>query len=545
MPAIITDQYRILNAETFIDSFVGIGTTGNNNYYTFLAHPNPKNVGVKNYGFADWGSPVPNPVDSFSQESFYYDSMLFLKKVTSDDVRRVIPRLNWQTGTIYDMYRNNYSGKNDYIDENLTPQTKSTSLYSSNYYVVTSEFRVYLCINNGSDPDNPNGKKSIAEPTHTNTAPQDAGDGSDGYKWKYLYSISPSDIVKFVTEKYVPLPKKWGDTTNENIKNAAVDGEIQTVIIKNGGTGISVGTTDSGTVSQIPISGDGTGGSATVDIQGGTVQSISIVGGSNYTYGHVRFITGDYTDGAGNNVVLGVPASSVDQPKFEVVIPPKGGHGADIYRELGGFRVMLYSKFDNNVDDSPDYAVGVDFSRVGIVKNPLEKNGTTLLNSTTATNLKALALTSNGVAGVTTTSAVTYSVDSLIKQTISTAGIGSTAVGYVASWNPDTGILKYYQPVGFSTLSAYSYKQLDFVGTSTAPIVNAGTSGNLKIDSSFNNDSIQIASGTKISLGQTFVSGKANADVKKYSGEIIYIDNRSPVTRSSSQKEEVKIVIEF
>ena len=78
-----------------------------------------------------------------------------------------------------------------------------------------------------------------------------------------------------------------------------------------------------------------------------------------------------------------------------------------------------------------------------------------------------------------------------------------------------------------------------------APIVNAGSSGNLKIDSSFNNDSIQIASVTKIALGQTFVSGKADADVKKYSGDIIYIDNKSPVTGSSSQKEEVKIVIEF
>ena len=80
MPAIITDQYRILNAETFVDSFVGIGTTGNNNYYTFLGHPNPKNIDVKNYGTSDWGNPVPNPVDAFDQENFYYDSMLFLKK---------------------------------------------------------------------------------------------------------------------------------------------------------------------------------------------------------------------------------------------------------------------------------------------------------------------------------------------------------------------------------------------------------------------------------------------------------------------------------
>ena len=59
MPAIITDQYRILNAETFIDSFVGIGTTGKNNYYTFLGHPisYPTNLDVKNYGASDWGNP--------------------------------------------------------------------------------------------------------------------------------------------------------------------------------------------------------------------------------------------------------------------------------------------------------------------------------------------------------------------------------------------------------------------------------------------------------------------------------------------------------
>ena len=540
MPAIITDQYRILNAETFVDSFVGIGTTGNNNYYTFLAHPKPENTQVKNYGFADWGSPVPAPVDSFSQENFYHDSMLFLKKVTSDDVRRIIPRINWQTGSIYDMYRNNYSGKNDYIDENLTPQTNSTSLYASNYYVVTSEFRVYLCINNGANPDNKLGQKSTTEPTHTNTAPQPSG-GTDGYVWKYLYSISPSDIVKFVTEKYVPLPKKWGDATNENIKNAAVDGKIETIVVKNSGTGISVGGTDGGTVSQIPISGDGNGGSATVVISQGAVQSVSVVGGSNYTYANLRFITGTYVGDDGNNIILGVPESTVNQPQFEVVIPPKGGHGADIYRELGGYRVMLYSKYDNNVTDSPDYVVGNDFSRVGIIKNPLEKNGSTLLNSTTATSLGALALTSNGAAGVSTTSAVTYSANALITQNI---GVGSTAVAYVASWNPDTGILKYYQPVGFSTMAAYSYKQLDFVGTSTAPITG-GTGGDLVINSSFNDDSISIASGKNIALSQTFVSGKADPDIKKYSGDIIYVDNRAPISRSSSQKEEVKIVIEF
>ena len=529
MPAIITDQYRILNAETFIDSFVGIGTTGNNNYYSFLGHPNPKNINVPNYGNSNWGSPVPNPVDAFDQENYYYDSMLFLKKVTSNDIRRVVPRLDWQTGTVYEMYRNNYSSTN------LTPQSKSTTLYGSSYFVINSEFNVYLCINNGSNADNPDGQKSLFEPTHTNVVPQQAGNGSDGYLWKYLYTISPSDIVKFVTTTYIPLPKEWGDTTTKTIKDAAVDGRIETVVLKNGGSGYSIITngvvSSTGTISNIPISGDGTGGSVSITINSGVVESITgVIGGSGYTYAAVTFVAGTF---GGKTLVPGVDA------EFEVVIPPKGGHGADIYRELGGFRVMLYAKFDNNIDDAPDYVLGNDFSRVGLVKNPLQFGGTDLLNNTTATNLSALKLKPDAGSGFST-SQISYTANALITQTV---GVGSTAVGYVASWNPDTGILKYYQPVGFSTLPDYSYKKLDFVGLGTA--ITGGSPENLIVDTSFNNQSSTVVGGKNVSLGQTFNLGKASPDVKKYSGEIIYIDNRAPVTRTSSQKEEVKIVIEF
>ena len=51
---------------------------------------------------------------------------------------------------------------------------------------------------------------------------------------------------------------------------------------------------------------------------------------------------------------------------------------------------MLYSKYDNNVN-VPDYVVGNDFSRVGLIKNPLQFGGTDLLNNTTTTNLSALS----------------------------------------------------------------------------------------------------------------------------------------------------------
>ena len=47
--------------------------------------------------------------------------------------------------------------------------------------------------------------------------------------------------------------------------------------------------------------------------------------------------------------------------------------------------------------------------------------------------------------GVTT--ATTYAADSVIKQTV---GVGST-IGFVASWDKTTGVLKYYQPTGLAS----------------------------------------------------------------------------------------------
>ena len=47
---------------------------------------------------------------------------------------------------------------------------------------------------------------SINEPTHTTSTPQSAGDGSDKYIWKYLYSISPNDVIKFDSTDYMPVP---------------------------------------------------------------------------------------------------------------------------------------------------------------------------------------------------------------------------------------------------------------------------------------------------------------------------------------------------
>ena len=543
MPAIITDQYRILNAETFVDSFVGIGTTGKNNYYTFLGHPDPTNLTDQiGYGDASWRVEPPKPIDNFDQDNRYYDSMLFLKQITSSDVRRVIPRINWQSGTIYEMYRNNYSATN------RTSQTSNSSLYGSNYYIVTSEFKVYLCINNGSSPTTPNGTTSKVEPTHTSTTvpEQDTTGNTDDYQWKYLYTIAPADIVKFVTSSYIPLPEKWGDVTNATIKDASVEGKLESIIIKRAGTAEVAGGTSGEKTITVPIIGDGSDGKAIVTVNEGVVTRVKLAdtNSKNYTYATVRFDSGSPLDG--QTLTVG---SGADEPQFEVVIPPKGGHGADIYRELGGFRVMVYSKFDNNINDKADYIVGNDFSRVGIVKDPLEFGGTSVLNKRTATSLGALKLKVPSGSS-TVLSNVVYPKNTKITQysNDSTIGIG-TAIGYVASWDSNTGVLRYYQPVGFSTQSVYGYELRNFVGVVTAitgatHIIPGQSVDNLEVDTTFSAESITVGQRSE-SLGHAFVNGVANSEVKKFSGEIIYIDNRAPVTRTAAQKEEVKIVIEF
>jgi hypothetical protein len=439
--------------------------------------------------------------------------MLFLNKIGINDFARIVPRVNWTSGIIYDMYRN------DYDITNAAPQTSSKTLYDSRFYVVNSEFKVYICINNGTSPDFPKGQPSQNEPTFVSTVPQKAGNGSDGYLWKYLYTISPADIVKFTTEKYMPLPSNWGDGNTASIKNAAVRGRVETVVIKNRGSGHTSGTYS------VDILGDGSGGKVSVVVVDQQVSSVEVTAsGKDYTRGVVNFDPGD---GGSGSVI-------------EVMIPPKGGHGADIYRELGSYRVMVYSKYDS----SSDFISENSFSRIGIVRNPTEYGSSTaILNTNTATSLGALKLKPGGSAPGISTSSVEYPLNGEIRQSVGTAG--SIAVGYVASWDGDTGILRYYQPVGLSTISNNNFRNFDFEGNAN-PVNCVGMAGtSLVPDTSFTNVSSVTLSGKVIDLGQTFVLGKANPEVEKYSGDIIYIDNRAPISRSESQKEEVKVVVEF
>ena len=319
--------------------------------------------------------------------------------------------------------------------------------------------------------------------------------------------------------------------------NASTSGQLKIVTITNRGVGYGTATT----YNNVPIKGDGDGGRCSVVVNAaGKIDSVEITnGGSEYTFGTVDL----------SAVGLTNPSGSTDAA-FNVIIPPQDGHGADIYREMGAYRVLVYSRLENDATN-PDFITGNQFARVGLVRDPFSFGSSDKLTLSKASATYALKLTG---AGSTTAS---FAADATITQTI---GIGSTAVGRVISWDSNTGVLKYWQDktlAGFNTdgtsntSPTYGFKLFRFTAD---PTTGAGTtvfggSTNLNIDTNFGTSAVPGVS-TSINnrtynLGMSFVKGVANPEVEKYSGDIIYVDNRASVTRSSQQKEDIKIVLEF
>ena len=451
--------------------------------------------------------------------------MIAMKKITSSDVRQVVTNRMWSSGTTYDMYRSDYSRSNP------AKISGATNLYASSYYVLNSDYRLYVCLQNGTDPDNTSGIPSLDEPTFTDLEPRAAGSSGDGYIWKYLYTVKPSDIVKFESADFISTPLNWAtNSDNASVRDNAVDGSIKIVTITNRGVGIGTG----GTYTKVPIKGDGSGAEASIVVAAdATVESVTVSNqGSGYTYGTLDIEAG------------GLPTGTT-RPTFDVIISPPGGHGKDVYRELGAYNVLLYSRIEND-DNNPDFITGNQIARIGIVENPKETT-TSLLTKSKASVLNALRLTGVGY------SSASFTADSFVTQTV---GAGKTAVGRVVSYDANTGVLKFWQDrtmAGFTTVGAaitnptYGFETLEFTSSPTTGgnLSIVPTSGStLAINTSFTGVSTVINNRTYY-FGQEFTNGIALPEVKKYTGNIVYVDNRPSITRSLNQKEDIKVILQF
>lgn len=519
MSAIVTDQFRILNASNFVDSV----ESTENSYYVAVGLPNPTAVGFGRS--TSWNLNPPAPIDSFSYNKHYSDTILYGKRITSTNIRRIIRRIDWVSGNRYEMYRDDYSIVNP------SPLTNSARLYDTNYYVMNSEYRVYICIENGSSGSNPKGNVSQDEPNFTDLEPSRAGDSGDGYIWKYLFTVSPSDIVKFDSTEYITVPNNWSSSTSSQIVAVRESGDssvnnnqIKTVYIEKSGANYS-----NGLGQEFPIIGDGSGGRVRVDVEGGAITNTVVTsGGKDYSYALVD-LGSINTNSIGNNAKL-VP-----------VIPPSKGHGYDLYTELGTDKVLIYARFD---DSTKDFPIDTSFAQVAIIKNPTSIGSTQVYTENTFTGLYSLKFSLvNG----------TPSIGEKIEQIVSN-GTGR-AYGYVASWDSETKVLKYFRDRSLY-YNQTTYDQQDYVGISTNgrpysfepsanQIIGKSSGFSASIDSGFSGISTNPTGTKLINLGVNFTSGMAFPEINKGSGDVIYLDNRPSISRSSRQKEDIKIVLEF
>ena len=228
-------------------------------------------------------------------------------------------------------------------------------------------------------------------------------------------------------------------------------------------------------------------------------------GGSGYGSAPAVTITGDGTGATANSTITAgvVTAVTITNPgsgytraqvafasgaaTATAVISPKGGHGSNAVEELGGKYIMLNVRLDGN--ESNTFSTANEFRQVGIVRDPyLYGTSTRAVASSFRQSFKYQL---SGISG-------TFTLDETITSGSNTASV-----------------VEFTTPNLFTTLPL----NLPFANTAS---VSGGTSS---------------ASGT--------IAAITTPGLQPYSGDIIYVENRVPISRASDQIEDVKLIIQF
>ena len=307
MASIVTSKFRVHNAQQFVESF---SEAANTTMYLFVG---------KNTTFPDDNNP-PTPVNSTANIEFTpWRDMFGAKRVQSTDVTHAIERYNWTSGTVYDAY-----------------DDQDTNLVDDDFYVLTEDYNVYKCLFNAG------GTASTTKPTGVSTLQFTT---ADGYIWKYMYTVSTSNALKFLTNDYIPIQTLTSDDGSDqwDVQAAAVNGAIHVIKVTAGGSGYA-------TAPAVTITGDGTGATANSTIVANVVTAVTVTNiGTGYTRATVSFASGAATATA--------------------IISPKGGHGANAVEELSGKFVMVNSRLDGS--ESNTISTANEFRQVGLVRDPV------------------------------------------------------------------------------------------------------------------------------------------------------------------------------
>ena len=497
MPAIITNKFRLNNAEQFSESF---SETANNVYYLGIGRPQAFGTLTRADSRTDYEGTDTNPItpgDTVVREFYTYDDLIAAKRVQSTDTSFVIPRRNWTSGTVYDIYRHDYGEfQTGSTSTRVTSNSGATTLFDATFYVLTSARNVYKCLDNNS------GATSTDEPSGTSTSVITT---SDDYKWKYMYTLSASQQANFLSTDFMAVTTNANAATDQsNVISAAVDGALDVIKIKSAGSG---GT--NGTFTGIAIRGDGSGGVCSVTVSGGSVTAVTVTtAGTGYTFGTVS-----------NAQIVSAGATSLSGAELDVIIPPKGGHGANAQEELGGFFVMLNTSLEGTESSNTgDFSAVNDFRKIALLRDPTKS--ASAVTSNTARLTKAIKIAASPTPG-------TFTVDEEINQ--ATTG----AVGKVVEWDSVNNILYYIQTRHNDAGVDSNGDLTDFSGANV--ITGQGSSATGTPDTS--------ESGTVNNV--SFTSGYSSPEIDHDSGDLLYVENRTPIQRATDQTENIKLVIEF
>jgi hypothetical protein len=268
----------------------------------------------------------PVPTEATNSLNVLYRNGLFAKRMSNSEASFVVRRINWTQNTIYDAYDDN------------------SFSYDDDFYVLSSNFKVFKCLDNNSgvasteEPDITLSSTSLEEP-YLQT--------SDGYKWKYLYTLNSLQRQKYLTLEWMPV------SVNKFVSAASINGSIDIVKVTNSGNNYTNGTNQD----IISIAGDGSGATFRANVSGGQIQDIIIQNrGLNYTYADLSI-----TDVSGGVGTAGAA---------EVVISPQNGHGYDPVYELGASTLMFDCDFEGNDLSFLDQN---DYRQVYLLKNPTDQ----------------------------------------------------------------------------------------------------------------------------------------------------------------------------
>lgn len=480
--AIVTHKFRVSAASGFASTFA------TDNIYLVLGRPQSwdnslsTNFSAQAVGTVSDSNP-PNPVDNWTNEYGMWRDAMAGVKLNYSDVRLATVRNNWSYGTRYDMYRHN-------INSSDPSENGKYDLSDTNMIVyVTSTGCVYKCLFNGKYGAT-SGVVSTVMPTTTGTAPQQT---ADGYIWKYLYTITAAD-GDFVTANYIPV--------NANTSSVSSVNGIDVIYLANGGVGYT-GTPG------VVIYGDGTGAAATAVVSGSSLTAINVTQtGYGYTWAKIA-LNGGGTPTTANAIA---------------VIAPTGGHGSDIKYEAMSHNVMIAGTVSGYLNS--DFPVNQDFRTVALVKNPYVYNSSvgyfvtsagTLYTTYTGRILRTLTMTS----GATTAPANDLTISGAI----------SFAQGIFVFQSSGTTQLQYIQPVNSDVPSNISDLRIDTV--TTKRLYQFTTS-----------ETISATGYSQLVNSSIGLTGQV-PEIHPFSGSMLYLDYRQPVTRAAGQNEKINIVINF